>query len=119
MVGLTLTGIVLPLLSLLWSYPSAVALYLLQASMAALAITPSLAYMGEAAAEAGIGSFGVAYGLYNMAWGVGLLGGPALGGFLFERLGFTRLTLLWAPCVVAATVLLAGAGRRRSVAPAV
>ena len=38
-------------------------------------------------------SFGVGYGLYNMAWGVGLLGGPALGGFLFERLGFAALTL--------------------------
>src|SRR5207248_7356887 len=58
MVGLTLTGVVLPLLSLAWNYPSAVALYLLQASMASLAITPSLAYMGEAAAQAGIGSFG-------------------------------------------------------------
>jgi len=118
MVGLTLTGVVLPLLSLAWNYPSAVALYLLQASMASLAITPSLAYMGEAAAQAGIGSFGVGYGLYNMAWGVGLLGGPALGGFLFERVGFTRLTLLWAPCVISATALLVRAGRRRSVAPA-
>ena len=50
-------------------------------------ITPSLAYMAEATSSAGAGSFGVGYGLYNMAWGVGLLGGPALGGFLFERIG--------------------------------
>ena len=52
-----------------------------------LVITPSLAYMAEATSSAGVGSFGVGYGLYNMAWGVGLLGGPALGGFLFERVG--------------------------------
>ena len=56
----------------------------------ALVITPSLAYMAEATSDAGVGSFGVAYGLYNVAWGVGLLGGPALGGFLFERMGFAR-----------------------------
>ena len=42
----------------------------------ALVITPSLAYMAEAVASAGVGSFGVGYGLYNMAWGVGLLGRP-------------------------------------------
>ena len=40
--------------------------------------------------DAGVRSFGVAYGLYNLAWGAGLLGGPALGGFLFERMGFSR-----------------------------
>jgi MFS transporter, DHA1 family, solute carrier family 18 (vesicular amine transporter), member 1/2 len=113
MVGLVCAGLALPCLSLISSYPSAVALYVLQASMAALAITPSLAYMGEAVAQAGLGSFGVGYGLYNMAWGVGLLGGPALGGFLYERLGFTMLTLVWAPCVISTTALLARAGRER------
>jgi MFS family permease len=75
--------------------------------------------MGEATSDAGIGSFGVSYGLYNMAWGVGLLGGPALGGFLFERLGFVRLSLAWAPVVIVVTLLLARAGRRPSTAPAV
>jgi hypothetical protein len=36
-----------------------------------------------------------------------LLVGPAIGGFLFEQLGFTRLTLVWAPPVLAMTLLLA------------
>ena len=101
----------------MWSYESAVGLSVLHASMAALAITPSLAYMGEATSEAGIGSFGVSYGLYNMAWGAGLLGGPALGGFLFERIGFARLALVWAPVIVAVTLLLARAGQRRIQVP--
>ena len=35
-----------------------------------------------------------------MAWGAGLLGGPAIGGFVFERVGFARLTLLWAPLLL-------------------
>ena len=76
----------------------------------ALVIAPSVAYMGDAVSAAGIGSFGVAYGLYNVAWGAGLLGGPALGGFLFERLGFGPLTLAWAPAVVMATLLIARVG---------
>jgi hypothetical protein len=41
-----------------------------------------------------------------MAWGAGLLGGPALGGFLFERMGFPRLAWIWAPSVVSITILL-------------
>jgi MFS family permease len=72
----------------------------------AMVITPSLTYMAEAVSAAGAGSFGVGYGLYNMAWGVGLLGGPALSGFLYERMGFARVTLVWAPALLAVTWLL-------------
>jgi MFS family permease len=72
----------------------------------AMVITPSLTYMAEAVTSAGAGSFGVGYGLYNMAWGVGLLGGPALSGFLYERIGFGRLLLLWAPLLLLVTWLL-------------
>ena len=89
-----------------WSYESTIALFTLLAATGALVITPSLAYMGEATSEAGVGSFGVAYGLYNMAWGAGLMGGPALGGFLFERLGFAPLLLIWAPLLVVVSGVL-------------
>jgi len=71
-------------------------------------ITPSLAYMADATSLGGVASFGVAYGVYNMAWGAGLLGGPAVGGFLFERLGFGRLALAWAPALLLVSWLLAG-----------
>ena len=117
MIGLALAGGAVPMLSLISSYSSAVALYVFQASMAAVAITSSLAYMGEAVAQAGLGSFGVGYGLYNVAWGIGLLGGPALGGFLYERVGFTRLTLLWAPCVISMAFVLARSGAARRPEP--
>ena len=70
-------------------------------------ITPSLAHMAEATSLGGVSSFGVAYGVYNMAWGAGLLTGPAIGGFLFERLGFARLVLIWSPALLAVTWLLA------------
>ncbi|MBI3492849.1 MAG: hypothetical protein HY047_13890, partial [Acidobacteria bacterium] len=42
-----------------------------------------------------------------VAWAVGLLGGPAMGGFLFERIGFSRLTLMWAPALLIVTWWLA------------
>jgi DHA1 family solute carrier family 18 vesicular amine transporter 1/2 len=109
MIGLAATAGMLPLLSRAWSFESAVALYLLQGAAIALVITPSLAYMAEAMSNAGEGSFGVAYGLYNFAWGVGLLAGPALGGYMYERLGFTVLALAWMPLVVGITILLARA----------
>lgn len=107
MIGLALAGSVLPLLSRAWSFPSAVALFVVHAACATMAITPSLAFMGEATSHAGIQSFGVAYGLYNLAWGAGLLAGPATGGFLFERVGFTPMALVWGPLLIVVAILLA------------
>ena len=57
--------------------------------------------------EPGVRSFGVAYGLYNFVWGAGLLSGPAIGGFLFERMGFSRLLIAWAPAIALVTIALA------------
>jgi multidrug resistance protein len=105
-IALVLLACVLPLLSLAWNYQSAVALYVLTAAVVAMVITPSLAYMAEATLLAGVGSFGIGYGLYNMAWGAGLLSGPAVGGFLFERMGLSWLLLLWGPVLLVVTWLL-------------
>ena len=99
-IGLFLAGCALPLLGRAWSFQSAVALFVLHAACASMAITPSLAFMGEATSNAGVESFGVAYGLYNLAWGAGLLGGPAAGGYLYERIGFTKLSVAWSPVLI-------------------
>jgi MFS transporter, DHA1 family, solute carrier family 18 (vesicular amine transporter), member 1/2 len=107
MIGLVLTALMMPVVSRASSFPSAIALYVLMGCALALVVTPSLAFMAEATSSAGVESFGVSYGVYNFAWGLGLLVGPAIGGFLFEQLGFTRLTLVWAPPVLAMTLLLA------------
>jgi MFS family permease len=111
LLGLVATALMLPVLGRASSFESAIVLYVLQAMAVALVITPSLAYMAEATSQAGVESFGVAYGLYNFAWGAGLLAGPAIGGFAYERLGFDRLMLLWMPAVLAITILLARASR--------
>jgi MFS transporter, DHA1 family, solute carrier family 18 (vesicular amine transporter), member 1/2 len=114
MIGLVLVACLLPLLSLASSYRSAIATYVICAAAISMIITPSLAYMAEATSSAGAGSFGVGYGLYNMAWGAGLLGGPALSGFMFERMGFGWLMLMWAPPLLLVTWLL---GRVKSPLP--
>jgi multidrug resistance protein len=107
--GLTVTALWLPLLARAWSFESALILYVVLAASMSLIVTPSLSYMADAISMVGVASFGVAYGLYNVSWGLGLLVGPAAGGFLFESLGFTRLTLLWSPIVIVLTILIARA----------
>ena len=114
MIGLALTACFLPLLGLAHSYRAALGLFLLSASGAAVVITPSLSYMGEATSDAGIRSFGIAYGLYNLAWGAGLLGGPAVGGFLYERVGFARVLLSWSPLLLLVMVVLTSVGAGRA-----
>jgi MFS transporter, DHA1 family, solute carrier family 18 (vesicular amine transporter), member 1/2 len=106
-IGLVLTACMIPVLGQARTFGAAVVLYVLSAAAAAFVITPSLAYMGEATSGAGVRSYGVSYGLYNLAWGVGLLGGPALGGFLYERVGLARLAIGWAPSLAAVAWVLA------------
>lgn len=109
-IGLILMALMLPVLGRAWSFESATLLYVMQGAAIALVVTPSLAYMAESTSNAGVGSFGVAYGVYNVAWGAGLMAGPALGGFLYEHMGFERLTIAWMPFVVLIGILLS---RRR------
>ena len=90
----------MPLLTLAGSFGSALLAVVCEWVAIALIVTPSLAYMAEVTSFAGGDSYGVGYGVYNAAWAVGLLTGPALGGLMFERLGFSRLMFTWAPAVI-------------------
>jgi DHA1 family solute carrier family 18 vesicular amine transporter 1/2 len=111
MLGLLLAAALLPLLGRTSGFASAVVFYSLEAAAIALVITPSLSFMAQASTTNGGESFGLAYGLYNVGWGIGLLAGPAAGGFLFEQMGFARLTLWWSPALAVTTVVLARAGK--------
>ena len=104
--GVIAVALVLPMLSLTRSFETAIVLYVVQAIAVSIVVTPSLAFMAEAISSTGVESFGVAYGVYNFAWALGLLGGPALGGFLYERLSFDVLVLVWSPVVLAVALLL-------------
>jgi len=117
LIGLVAMAINVVLLSHTWSYASTVVLFCFSAAGAALVITPSLTFMGEATSDAGIGSFGVTYGIYNMAWGAGLLCGPSIGGFAYERLGFRTLAIVWAPVLLLVSALLSRVKSDRSPSP--
>jgi len=106
-VGLVAMALALPLVSQIGSFETAVGVYVLQAVAIAIVATPSLAYMAEAISSGGIRSFGVAYGVYNFAWALGLLVGPGTGGFLYERLGLRVLSIAWAPLALAAAFVVA------------
>jgi predicted MFS family arabinose efflux permease len=106
LLGLLLVGVWMPLLATATSFAGALALMVVQWTAIALIVTPSLAYMAEVTAAAGGDAHGVGYGIYNTAWGVGLLGGPALGGWLFERVGFGALVTGWAVVVVVFSLVL-------------
>ena len=105
--GLPLVACILPLINLTWSFQSTIGFFILNTMAVSMVITPSLTFMAEAVSSAGAGSFGVGYGLYNMAWGAGLLCGPAIAGFVYERAGFAWLTLLWAPMLLLVALVLA------------
>jgi multidrug resistance protein len=107
--GLVAIAAALPLSSAITSFESAMVIYAVAAIAIAILITPSLTYMAEATSLAGSDSFGVAYGLYNFAWSLGLLAGPALGGALYERIGFVPLCMSWAIGLLAIAVILARA----------
>jgi MFS transporter, DHA1 family, solute carrier family 18 (vesicular amine transporter), member 1/2 len=106
--GLVLTAIWMPTMVAASSFGTALALIVIQWMAIALFVTPSLAYMAEATAFAGGDAYGIGYGIYNTAWAIGLLGGPSLGGWLFDRIGFPLLVTGWAVVVIAATAAIAG-----------
>ena len=74
--------------------------------------------MVDAVSQARGESHGVAYGVYNVAWAIGLLAGPAIGGYVYEVLGFSHLILAWAPAVIATTVVMARSRGNTAIATA-
>jgi len=112
--GLLLATAWMPLLATASSFASALAVVVVQWTAWALVVTPSLAYMAEVTASVDSDAYGVGYGIYNTAWGVGSLVGPSLGGWLFDRLGFATLVSGWAAGAMLLTVVL---GRVRSDRP--
>jgi DHA1 family solute carrier family 18 vesicular amine transporter 1/2 len=107
LLGMIGTALVLPVLSLATGFRSAIAVMVLMQLAFGTFVTPSMAYFAQLASDAGVTAYGVVYGVYNMAWAVGLMAGPALGGFLFERIGFTPLTIVWSMMLLAVALVLA------------
>ncbi len=107
MIGLVGSALMLPVLSLATDFRSAAFAMVPTWMVFSMIVTPSLAYMAEAASAEGLESYGVVYGVYNMAWAIGLMASPALGGFLLERIGFEALTVTWGLLLLVVGIILA------------
>lgn len=107
MTGLVGSALLLPALNFATDFRSAAIAMVMMWAVFSMIVTPSLAYMASAASAAGFESYGVVYGVYNMAWAVGLMIAPALGGLLLERVGFQALTVGWGLFLLATGLILA------------
>jgi MFS transporter, DHA1 family, solute carrier family 18 (vesicular amine transporter), member 1/2 len=107
LIGLVASALALPLLNVATGFQSAALVMVPMWMVFSMIITPSLAYVAELASTAGFESYGVVYGVYNVAWAVGLMAGPAIGGFLLERIGFGPLTIGWSVMLLVAGLGLA------------
>jgi predicted MFS family arabinose efflux permease len=104
--GLVLMSLWLPALAAATGIRSALALMLVEWMVVPLAVTPSLAYMADVTSFDGADAYGVGYGVYNTAWAIGLLIGPAAGGLVFERAGLQVLLVAWSASAILATLVL-------------
>jgi multidrug resistance protein len=105
--GLLSFALMLPVLNVVTDFRSAALAMVPMWMVSGMFITPSLTYFAQLASQAGVRAYGVVYGIYNVAWAVGLMSGPALGGFLFDQVGFGRLTVLWSAVLLATGLILA------------
>ena len=107
MIGLIASAFVLPLLNFATDFRTAAFMMVPMWIVFSMVVTPSLAYMAQAAFAAGFESYGVVYGVYNAGWAVGLMIGPALGGFFLERAGLEALTIVWSAFLLTTSLVLA------------
>jgi MFS transporter, DHA1 family, solute carrier family 18 (vesicular amine transporter), member 1/2 len=75
------------------------------------ALTPTLPVLAEAVDRRGGGGYGGVYAIYNVAYAVGMMAGPILGGVLASAVGIAP-TLLIAGLVVLSYVPVLLVGRR-------
>jgi MFS transporter, DHA1 family, solute carrier family 18 (vesicular amine transporter), member 1/2 len=111
--GMVGVALMLPLLNLITDFRTAAITMVPMWMVFGMFVTPSLTYFGQLASQAGVRAYGVVYGIYNVAWAVGLMSGPVLGGFLFGHAGFARLTLIWSLSLLAAGLIFARVGGTR------
>ena len=107
MTGLIASALALPLLNFATDFRTAAFMMVPMWMVFSMVVTPSLAYMAEAAFAAGFEAYGVVYGIYNAAWAVGLMIAPALGGFFLERAGLEALTIGWSAFLLMTSLVLA------------
>jgi MFS transporter, DHA1 family, solute carrier family 18 (vesicular amine transporter), member 1/2 len=105
--GLVATAVVAPLLAFSHNLALTALLFALCGVSIAFFETPTLPFMADRISGGGEGEvYGTAYGIFNMAWAVGYILGPAAGGFLASRHGLpTTMIILSVPLLLLAWIV--------------
>jgi len=102
-VGLAATAVVAPALVYANNLAVTAILFALCGVVIALFETPALPLIADRIGGEEGGAYGTAFGLFNMAWALGYLLGPAAGGFLAQQHGLpTTMIILSAPLLLLA-----------------
>lgn len=102
--GPAATAVAAPALTFSGNLAAAAALFAVCGVTVALFETPTLPLIADLLAGRAEGEvYGTAFGLFNMAWAMGYLLGPAAGGFLAQRHGLpTAMIMLSVPLALLA-----------------
>lgn len=98
--GTVLTAISAPLIAYpskhIWLEIPPLMLFGLASSMIT---TPLLPQMGEVVHKLGGGAYGRVYALFNMAYSIGMLFGPIVGGILLDKITFWGQMCVFSACL--------------------
>ncbi|CAG8498348.1 9129_t:CDS:2 [Paraglomus occultum] len=86
--GMILLAIAAALIALPFALELIIVSLVLFGAAYSVASTPTLPLLGEFVAKNGGGAYGQVYALWNMAYSVGMLAGPVIGGVLLQYFGF-------------------------------
>ena len=102
--GLLTTAVAAPALVFAGNLALVAVLFALCGITIALFETPTLPFIADRISGGEEGeAYGTAFGLFNMAWAIGYMLGPAAGGFLAQKHGLpTTMVVLSAPLVILA-----------------
>jgi MFS family permease len=99
--GLVLLAVSLPLLGWLPALLPVGAALLAVSVAYGFALTPTLPELADAVDRRGGGGYGAAYAIFNVAYSVGMMAGPVLGGLLADAVGLSATLLLAGVAVLA------------------
>jgi DHA1 family solute carrier family 18 vesicular amine transporter 1/2 len=123
--GLSITAFCLPLVALPHSWIGEVCVLIPIGIGCALLLTPCLPELADAVDRRQDGSYGLAYAFFNLAYAVGMLGGPLFGGLAASGLGFLGMlalfgtvSLAWVPVLISKEESHGALPRRRDRSPA-
>ncbi len=105
-VGLFVSGICLPLITMVHSCSGEIAVLALLGVGLGLLLAPSMPELADIADKITAGNYGLIFAIYNTVYSVGMFVGPILGGTLADQLGLPRALLIIAACAVLYSIAL-------------